>query len=146
MGSPLNSLVRMQSWQVDQRRRALASAEAAMEHVLGMQRALEAELIKEQQIARDNPALAGFHYDNYAETVIQRRERLAQAVAMTQGLVDEARDNLMASFTDLKKYEKAESLAEEREAKELAKKEQEVLDELGTQSTARKKREAAGNQ
>jgi len=138
MGKSLNSLVRMQSWRVDERRRELSSARAALDRVLQLRRELEEELTREQKVAGESPNLAGFHYDNYAEAVILRRERLAEAVAETRKVVDMARDNLMRSFTDLKKYEEAETLILERELKEVEKKEQAVLDEIGTRTKAGK--------
>ena len=78
MGKSLNSLVRMQSWRVDERRRELSSARAALDRVLQLRRELEEELTREQKVAGESPNLAGFHYDNYAEAVILRRERFSR--------------------------------------------------------------------
>ena len=72
-----------------------------------------------------------------------RREDLNQGILRMEEQVAEAREKLNDAYRDLKKYEIVQESRETREALELARREQETLDEIGLQAYRRKKRQSA---
>ncbi len=138
MARDLNTLIRLNEWTVDQRRRELGDVLASLASLeTGLER-LREELIKEQTIVQSSPEEAGFFYGNYAAAVIIRREDLNQGILRMEEQVAEAREKLNEAYRDLKKYEIAQESQDTREALELARREQETLDEIGLQASARR--------
>lgn len=143
MGKDLHTLIRLNEWTVDQRRRELGDVLASLDSLeTGLER-LREELAKEQSIVRSSPEEAGFFYGNYATAVINRREDLNQGILRMEEQVAEAREKLNDAYRDLKKYEIAQETRDTREALELARREQETLDEIGLQAFRRKKGRSA---
>ncbi|MHA1598403.1 MAG: flagellar FliJ family protein, partial [Alphaproteobacteria bacterium] len=93
---------------------------------------------REQARAADAPSEAGFLYGNYASHVIDRRQRIAESIQQSEQESEMAREELNEAYRDLKKYETAQKNREIREQRELGRKEQMVLDEIGMQSFTRK--------
>lgn len=138
MAKGLDSMIRLNEWQVDQKRRVLGEK---IEEVNALEEALnslEQELQNEQSAALAAPQEAGLFYGNYANEVISRREELQTAIAEKERQVEHAQENLHESYRELKKYELIHKRRKEREAKELDKKDQDVLDELGLQAHQRR--------
>lgn len=129
----LHNLIRLGEWQVDEKRRQLGQLMRVLDDLEDRARRLEQELIEEQHVAARAPNEAGFLYGNYAEAVIERRERLKESIAMAEAEVARARDELREAYRDLKKYEIAQRNRDQKAAAEAARKEQLVLDELGLQ-------------
>lgn len=143
MAKDLHTLIRLNEWTVDQRRRELGDVLASLASLeTGLER-LRQELIKEQSIVRSSPEEAGFFYGNYAAAVIVRREDINQGIIRMEAQVAEAREKLNEAYRDLKKYEIVQENRETREALELARREQETLDEIGLQAYRRKKKRSA---
>ena len=143
MARDLHTLIRLNEWTVDQRRRALGDVLASLASLETGLEQLREELIKEQTIVRSSPEEAGFFYGNYATAVIIRREDLNQGILRMEEQVAEAREKLNDAYQDLKKYEIAQKSRDTREALELVRREQETLDEIGLQGYRRKKRRSA---
>ena len=143
MARDLHTLIRLNEWTVDQRRRALGDVLASLASLETGLEQLREELIKEQTIVRSSPEEAGFFYGNYATAVIIRREDLNQGILRMEEQVAEAREKLNDAYQDLKKYEIAQESRDTREALELVRREQETLDEIGLQGYRRKKRRSA---
>ena len=143
MARDLHTLIRLNEWTVDQRRRALGDVLASLTSLETSLERLREELIKEQTIVRSSPEEAGFFYGNYAAAVIIRREDLNQGILRMEEQVAEAREKLNDAYRDLKKHEVAQKSRDTREALELVRREQETLDEIGLQGYRRKKRRSA---
>ena len=143
MARDLHTLIRLNEWTVDQRRRALGDVLASLASLETGLEQLREELIKEQTIVRSSPEEAGFFYGNYATAVIIRREDLNQGILRMEEQVAEAREKLNDAYRDLKKYEIVQKSRDTREALELVRREQETLDEIGLQGYRRKKRRSA---
>jgi len=141
MATGLKTLIKLNSWGVDQKRRKLGEIMRLIDSLEAQSRNLESELVLEQQAAAASPEEAGFIYGNYANAVILRRQRIASSVAQAEAEANDARDDLAQAYRDLKKYEtvQANRLAEEK--KEEARKEQIDLDEIGLQGYIRQKTE-----
>lgn len=140
MAQTLRNLIRIHEWRVDERRRKLGELLRLIASLEEQSQRLEAELVREQVVAGASPSEAGYLYGSYAETVIERRERLAESIAKTEEEIAAAREDLNEAYRDLKKFQVAEDSRTKRELKELARKEQAVLDELGARTHMRRHR------
>lgn len=140
MAQDLNTLIRLNEWTVDERRRELGDVLASLAELeSGLQR-LREELAREQGVVQASPEEAGFFYGNYAQAVIERRHRLNAGISRMEEEVAQARDKLNEAYRELKKFEIAQDLRDTHETQELARKEQIDLDELGLQAYRLKKR------
>ncbi|MBT3238842.1 MAG: flagellar FliJ family protein [Rhodospirillaceae bacterium] len=139
MARSLKTLIRLNEWTVDQKRRKLGGILRLINALQNQAQLLEEELIEEQASAANDPSEAGFLYGNYANHVIERRERIALSIQQSEQEAEVAREELNEAYRELKKYETAQKNREVREQKELAVREQMVLDEIGLQGYARKK-------
>ena len=139
MANELHSLIRLHRWGVDEKRRRLAEL---LRFVAGLEdrgRRLEAEIKNEQAVAGASPVEVGFIYGNYAEAVIGRRQRIAGSIAGTEVEIAAARAELGDAYRELKKYEIAQDERDKRQAEELSRKEQIILDELGIKGFLQKR-------
>ncbi len=134
MAKSLRSLIRLNEWEVDQRRRKLGALLQSLNSLETAVDDLAAELVREQEQAGQSPAEGGFLYGNYAFAVIARRESLEDAIAEMEVRIAAAREELGEAYRELKKFEVAQEVRDTREAQELAREEQAILDELGLQT------------
>jgi len=140
MAKDLNTLIRLNEWSVDQRRRELGDVLGSLAELeTGLER-LREEVVKEQSAARTVPEEAGFYYGNYAQAVIRRRGRLNDGINQMEAQVATAREKLNEAYRDLKKFEVAQNTRDTRAAKELARRDQDALDEMGLRSFRLKRR------
>ncbi len=131
MAKDLNTLIRLNEWTVDQRRRELGDV---LKSLAGLEDGLERlrqELIKEQQIVLSSPEEAGFFYGNYATAVIGRRQHLNDGIISMEKQVAEAREKLDEAYRDLKKFEIAQESRDLKKSQEETRVEQMELDEMG---------------
>ncbi len=134
MVKDLHTLIRLNEWTVDERRRELAdvlNSLASLED--GLER-LRLEVIKEQEFVKNSPEEAGFFYGSYANGVIHRRHDLNVGITRMEQEVSVARERVNEAFRELKKYEVAQETRDLDQAQEEARKEQIELDELGLQA------------
>lgn len=126
----MNSLVRVHQWELDEKRQKLADMERLLEKLekdlLTIDQAFEAEKL----IAASSPEAAAA-FPNYADAVKQRRQRIQDSMQILSASIESAREEVRASFQELKKYETAESNEQRREQAKRAKREQQALDEVG---------------
>jgi len=134
----LKNLIRLHEWQVDEKRRKVGGLLRLVADLEDQARRLEEELINEQAAAAASPEEAGFLYGNYAETVIERRQRIADSIAKAEEEIAAAQDELREAYRELKKYEIAQENREKREAEEEARRDQMFLDDIGLQNFRRR--------
>lgn len=134
MAKGIPSLIRVNEWTVDEKRRVLGARLRELDELETALANLEAEVIREQQKAAEMPELAGFIYGNYADGVIHRREQFQAHIAAKQEEVVLAREDLNEAYRELKKYEVVHENQQRRDAEEAARREQIELDELGLQA------------
>ena len=138
MAKDLKNLIRLHEWQVDEKRRKVGGLLRLVADLEDQARRLEEELINEQAAAAASPEEAGYLYGNYAETVIERRQRIADSIAKAEEEIAAAQDELKEAYRDLKKYEIAQDNREKREAEEEARRDQNFLDDIGLQNFRRR--------
>lgn len=131
MAKNLKGLIRLHQWMVDEKRRKLGDLLKMLAELEDQSKRLEAEVVEEQKAASNAPETAGFLYGNYARHVIERRERLARSIASTEAQIATAREELNEAYRELKKFQVAQDVRDRRESLEAARREQNVLDEVG---------------
>ena len=128
------TLIRINEWTVDERRRELGARLKELDDLEAALDRLEKEVVDEQRIASTQPQTAGFLYGAYADSVIHRREQFQLTIASKQQEITVARDALGDAYRELKKYEVIYQNQQSKEAEEQARKDQVDLDELGLQA------------
>jgi len=135
--SALESLIRLHRWQLDERRRELATLEDLARKLAEERVRLEAEDAREQRAALASPEAAR-GYAGYAKRLIDRRRKLAQSTAELAQQIAQARDALTDAFQEVKRYEIAEASRQHREEQHEQKRRQAVLDDLGVEGFRRR--------
>ncbi|NQV84437.1 MAG: hypothetical protein HQ494_11520 [Rhodospirillales bacterium] len=108
MSKDLQTLIRLNEWTVDERRRELGDVLGSLESLESGLARLREELAREQHAAQSSPGEAGFLYGGYAVAVIGRRDRLNAGIVQMEAKVTEARERLDEAYRELKKYEVAQ--------------------------------------
>lgn len=140
MARHLDTLVRLNEWEVDQKRRALGEHLRRLEELETDLANLEAELAREQQAAAGAPAEAGLLYGGYAQVVIARRADLATRIQNKEADIVAARDDLADAYLELKKFEIAKRQHAEKAVAEADRIEQAFLDDVGIEGYRRQLR------
>ncbi len=137
MAKDLHNLIQVHEWDVDEKRRKLGELLRLLDNLEAQAQALEDELVREQQTAQESPGEAGFLYGDYAETVIDRRERIQESINQMEIAIGEAREELRLAYVDLKKYEVAQENRDRRAALERDRREQAESDAIGLEGHRR---------
>lgn len=137
MAKDLHNLIQIHEWDVDEKRRKLGELLRLLENLEAQAQALEEELVREQQAAQESPGEAGFLYGDYAETVIDRRERIQESIRQMENAIEEAREELRLAYVELKKYEVAQENRDKRALLERNRREQAESDSVGLEGFRR---------
>ncbi len=138
----LKTLIRLQRFELDAKRRKLADLEDLLADMKQRVRRLEEDMVDEGARAADQGTVA-LVYGPYIAAALARKRNLLNSQAELEGRIAEARDEVAEAFQDVKKYELAEAARVAREKAELAKKEREMLDEVGSVGFNRRSAERA---
>lgn len=135
--SKLDSLIRLHERTLDEARRELGRAEAAVASAAAAIDALEAE-IKAEQAAAGADLTGQFGYANYARQAISRRAELHTAHQQAEVAREQVREKVAVAFAELKKFEitaeRRAALAQQEENRRL----QGELDEIAQQQDRQK--------
>lgn len=121
----------MMKAQIDEQRQFLARLQDRVDAIEQQRIALEDEYERERQLATHNPEAAAT-YGVYVQRMLVKAKELQKQYVIAQAAVDEAREKLMELFGEQKRYEIAIQVQKNEESKELKKKEQHMLDEVGS--------------
>lgn len=142
MARGLETLIRLNEWAVDQKRRKLGEVLAMIDGFNAEARKLEEDLVKEQATAAASPNEAGFLYGYYADATIQRRGIIQISTQQLEKQAEEAREEVNQAYRELKKYETALETRKKKEQAEQDRQDQLALDEVGMQSFLQKRAQA----
>ena len=131
MDKGVATLIRVNEWTVDERRRELGARLKELDDLQAALDRLEREVIDEQRTAAAQPEMAGFLYGAYADSVIHRREQFQFARKSKEQEISVARERLSDAYRELKKYEVFHEVQQRLEAEDQARKDQAELDQLG---------------
>ncbi len=135
--SALNSLVRVHSWSLDEKRQKLAELDRIADKLRADLVALEQELIQEQSAASGSVE-GSIAFPAFVAATLERRKRLRQSIANIELACVAARDEVNQAFQEMKKFEVARDNQIAEEQSEAARREQITMDELGVEMHRRK--------
>ncbi len=124
------NLIRMHRWRLDEKSREIVEYEELVDGFIHQGELLEEELKSEQEAAREN-TMASLTYGEYANSIIQRREKLTSSITQVEQQIQHAKEDLRLIFQELKRYEILKKNQDEAELEKANKLEQSTLDELG---------------
>ncbi len=133
----LQPLIRLHKYELDEKRRVLSQYYSDMAVLERKRQALEAAFEAEKEALRQT-ADVSFTFASYAEKVQREREALLEAEKALELKIQQAKDRLMESFAELKKYEMTQAERDRIEAEERAFKEAIALDEIALEGFRRK--------
>ena len=125
----LETLIRLHRHQLDEKRRAVTALEDLRADLLGQREKLEAELVREQEIAK-KVEVGAFAYAGFARGVISRREKLQGSLAELEARIAAAQEEVANAFQDLKRHEIALAAKQRRQREETERRNQIELDEV----------------
>lgn len=137
--SALNSLARVHTWALNEKRQKLAGLEQLVERMrLDLQR-LDDDLVRERLAAAGS--LEGtIAFPAFIAAALERRRRLRQSIADLERATETARDEVHAAFQEVKKYELARDTHQRKEQEERSRHERIALDDLGVSRYRRGRR------
>jgi flagellar protein FliJ len=130
--STLDTLIRVNRWKLDERRRQLGELERLFERLRSEAVRLEEELLREQQVAGASTE-AGYAYAGYARDLIARRQKLAASIGEVEGQLIVAREALAESFGEVKRYEIAAANRQKRDRAAGERRQRILQDEVAMQ-------------
>ena len=134
----LDSLVRVHSWALDEKRQKLAGLEDLAAKMHEDLERLEVELNSEQRAATGS--IEGtIAFPAFVAAALERRKKLRESIANLGLAIDAARAEVREAFQEVKKYELARDNHERRGREKVARRGQHEVDELGANMHRRKK-------
>tara|TARA_B100000686_G_C16284729_1_gene710627 strand:- start:67 stop:483 length:417 start_codon:yes stop_codon:yes gene_type:complete len=100
----ITSLIRLHKWELEQKRRELVFLQGEEISIIKEKKDLENQLKKEQKFIANDIDLLRL-YGNYAQYIIQEREKLDSDLKLIDKKLIEARIKVGEAYQDLKKYE-----------------------------------------
>ena len=136
----LSVLIRLHKHELDEKRRALSSLYTEMALLENQRLALEQEFEREKSAASD---LQDIHYTFplCAEKVQKRREELDRLQHAMEIKIDLAKESLMETFSELKKFEMTQEERERLEREEQLIRENANFDAIALEGFTRRKSE-----
>lgn len=126
--SSFKTLIRVQKWQLDEKRRALTELQNLEDRLRGEIDRLAEEMRAEQDTAR-NDFNASFTYAAFARGAMERRRRIDDSIRQVQEQIVAAAEQVAEAYQDLKRYELAEEERLKREREKQKHKEELMMDE-----------------
>lgn len=130
MKSSLQTLTRIQKFQIDEQRKILNDFLTKEEKILRDLKRMFLEYEREKDFAREQGYVGDF--GAYTKRWLQYKEALEQALEDVRAKIAEVRDIISDMFKEQKTYEIVDRNRTEREIKEEDLKTQKLLDEIGT--------------
>ncbi len=126
----LLTLIRLRQQQLDEKRLVLTRLETEAASIKSLIENLEAEVACETEAARGDAASV-YGYGNYLANARARRAGLEARLAEVGDMIAVAADEVADAFREMKRFELAQTFAEQRAAAETARREQAILDDVG---------------
>jgi flagellar FliJ protein len=136
----LSVLIRLHKHELDAKRRALGELYAAMAALERERRTLE-RLYELEKQAVDAEGDVYFTFAGYAEKVKQQRKQIDESETLLEAQIAAAKESLMDTFGEMKKYEMTQEERERLEEEERRYREAKELDDIGLEGFRRKSSE-----
>lgn len=133
----LGALIRLHKHDLDEKRRVLGEFYAEMAALERDRRNMEREFEKEKEAVKQMEDVS-FTFAGYADTIRQKREAFDKAEAALEKKIERAKEDLMETFSELKKYEMTQEERDRLEQEERRFKEAQAMDAIGLEGFRRK--------
>lgn len=136
----LSPLIRLHKYELDEKRRVLSALYGELALLEQARQKLELEFAIETAAANNGDEVS-YTFASYAERVQKQFDGIAESEAQLNLKIQVAKDSLMETFGELKKYEMTQAERDRLEAEEAAFKESLMLDEIGLETYRRRQAE-----
>jgi flagellar export protein FliJ len=126
----LDTLIRLQKWQMDEKRRQLADLRQMHADMAASIDRLDREVANEAALAVSDPSLSAT-FNVFAQAANDRRDRLDGSLREIEGQVIAVEQDIGEAFGELKKLEITKQNRELRDRTATARRAQAALDEIG---------------
>jgi flagellar export protein FliJ len=133
----LSVLIRLHKHELDEKRRILGTLYSSMNLLERERRTLE----RLYEMEREAVNVAGdvhFTFAQYTQKVRQKRQELEDAEKELEKQIETAKDSLMETFSEMKKYEMTQEERDRLEAEERRIREVKAMDDIGLEGFRRK--------
>ena len=137
----LSTLIRLHKHELDEKRQALAKLYTDMALIERQQRDLEFAFEREKEAVTADNADVHFTFLRYTEQIKRQRAMMDEQKQELERKIAKAKDNMMETFSELKKYEMTQAERDRVEAEERALKEANEMDAIGLEGFRRKRDE-----
>ncbi len=134
----LSVLIRLHKHELDEKRRVLSGLYGDLALLEKQRVELERAFALEKAALEESAADMHFTFASYAEGVRKKREQIIEAERALEKSIETAKDSLMETFGELKKYEMTQEERDRLEEEERRLKEGRMLDEIGLEGFRRK--------
>jgi flagellar protein FliJ len=135
----LKPLIRLRKYRVEEKQKVLAEIFRQAELLEGRKRVLVLDLEREEQLAQESDSVdAMFAFVAYAARVHTEIDKLNMLIEKMEPRILKAQDEMREAFSEQKKAELIQEQREDEEQKEIARKENTNLDEIGVEVFRRK--------
>lgn len=125
----LSTLIKLHRHSLDEKRRALTDLENLRSDLVGQREKLEADLVREQDVAKQTESGA-FAYAGFHQGYIQRRDRLAVSLIEVESRIAAAQQEVSEAYQDVKRHEIALAARQRKQREEEERRTQTTLDEV----------------
>lgn len=139
MKNSLKTLERIQKFKIDEQRKIMAELQNKEEKILSDLRRLIKEYEHEKEFASQHGYVGDF--GAYTQRYLQYREAFEKALEEVRKKIAEVRDIISDMFKEQKTYEIVDRQRKEALAKEEDLKSQKMLDEIGTNTYIKRKKD-----
>mgnify|MGYP001807176419 CR=1 FL=1 len=139
----LGTLIRLNKLTVDERRRAVADARNVLEQLQEERAKLDRELAAEKAVAGAS-LMGAMTLAGYLKQARLRRDAIDRSIVQALEEVAEAEEALAIAFQELKRYELAQEERDRQRKQELARRETQKFDEIGSMRFHRQQAEGEG--
>ncbi len=136
----LSVLIRLHKHELDEKRRALGELHGQMAEMERRRRELERSFEAEKESIRLNGDVH-FTFAQYAETVRMQQRQMIDDEQQLEKHIEKAKESLMETFSELKKYEMTQEERERLAVEEQSIKESREMDAIGLEGFRRKQDE-----
>lgn len=137
----LGALIRLHKHELDEKRRVLGELYGEMALLERERRDLERAFEQEKEAVDRMGDEIPFTFAGYADTVRRQRQEIDEREAVMEKAIERAKESLMETFAELKKYEMTQAERDRLEAEERMIKENAAMDAIGLEGFRRKSEE-----
>ena len=133
----LSSLIRLHKYELDEKRRALSVLYTEMAELETRLEAMDDELQREKEALTESGDV-GFTFAGYAQRMKQQRDALMEEIFEAERRIHDAKDDMMETFSELKKYEMTQEERDRVEEEQRGFQESLRMDEIALETFRRR--------